>query len=177
MSPIFVLVHRAEDVKRLTKYLDISDASITASSERGVNHAAKLVRIDRYYEHYCGWTAAAGDHAPWVQLDMQQEVTAWGVFVKFRCDEEYINDVGLLAILKVATTVDRLRWDFVSRQQISNDPIYKPLYSWFEEAVTAQYWRLHLLGWGDQPTIKADLVGQLNGKQYFDTFTAASFVL
>ena len=79
-----------EDLEHLVAYLQISDRLITASSEGWeANHEAHRVRMDRYFDFACAWSATRDDRNPWVQFDMEQDVTVWGVVVKPRCDEKY----------------------------------------------------------------------------------------
>ena len=121
--------------------------------------------MDRYSDWT--WTPAPDDHAPWVQFDMEQEVTAWGVVVKFRRDEQYTNQIA--TSLKVATSVDRLKWNDVSRVLPTNHTTYPSSVTWLEKAAAAQYWRIHVRGWYKQPSIKAELVGQPKGNVGLDT--------
>ena len=39
--------------------------------------------------------------------------------------------------------------------------------SWFDEAASAQYWRIKLLSWEIQPSMKADLIGRPKRKDCF----------
>ena len=161
-SQYLLSVQSVHDVELLAKYLDISDASFTASSESDVHHTAKTVSFARYHDHV--WTAASGDHTPWVQFDMEQEVTAWGVLVECRSHEPHTNQS--VTSLKVAASVDRVKWEDVSKSLRTNRTDHQPSYiSWFDEAATAQYWKIHVLEWYIQPSMKADLLGHPKGKR------------
>ena len=149
-------------------YLNISDASITASSERNANHSAKRVRVDRYLDYACAWVPAHDERKPWVQFDMEQEVTVWGVFVKPRCDEPYTDQ--RVASLIVGVSDNRERWRDVSgvmRIIYSNRPNATV---WFNEAARAQHWRIYLLTWPSHPALKADLIGLPIGKLVLFSF-------
>ena len=148
-------------------YLNISDASITASSERNANHAAKRVRINRYLDYACAWAAAPDDYRPWIQFDMEQKVTVWGVVVNPRCDEPYTNQ--RVTVLTVAVSEDIVRWTDVSDVQTLvylNSFRYNST-SWFDDAVTARYWRIYILDWENQASMKADLIGLPIGKPWY----------
>ena len=148
-------------------YLDISDASITASSERDVNHAAKRVRINRYLDYACAWSAAPDDHKPWIQFDMEQEVTVWGVLVKPPCIESY--SFPKFTSLKVTMSEDGVKWTDVSDTLIIFDPNDQQLITWFDEPLTAQNWKLQIFQWYSVPTMKADLIGKPKGKRWFSS--------
>ena len=96
----------------LVKYLDVSDASITASSELNADHTAKRVKTYRYFDHACAWTADRDDPAPWVQFDMKQEVTVRGILVMARCDDPYKTE--RVTTLQVAMSEDGVKWNDVS---------------------------------------------------------------
>ena len=151
-------------MKTLVKYLDISDTSITASSERNVQHAAKRVRVDRYLDYACAWAAAPNDRKVWIQFDMEQDVTVWGVLWKPRCDEPYTDQ--RVTSLKVVMSNDRVRWHDVSEVITPNYSVDNISTSWFDEAATAQYWRIQVLAWHIQPSLKADLLGHPTGKHW-----------
>ena len=143
-------------------YVDISDALITASSESDVHHTAKEVRWKRNSSDcFPAWVAASDDRAPWVQFDMEQDVTVWGVAVKPRCDDLYTNQ--RVTSFKVAASKDRRKWSYVSRVTSANFSVDNLFISWFDEAATAQNWRIEVLSWQHQPAMKADLIGQPKG--------------
>ena len=142
-------------------YLDISDSSITASSASNVNHSAKRVRFGSSFDCASAWAAAVDDRVPWVQFDMEQKVTVWGVAVKAQCNEPSTNQ-GVTS-LKVATSKDRRKWSPVSWLITANYSVGNLSVSWFNKAATAQNWRIEVLSWQHQPTMKADLIGQPKG--------------
>ena len=143
------------------EYLKIRDALITASSERNANHAAKRVKTYDYFDHACAWAAAADDRAPWVQFDMEQTVTVWGVLVRPRCDEPYTDQ--RVTTLQVAMSERGMKWNDVSGVISTNYSVEQESISWFDEAFTARYWKIQLLSWVIQPSMKADLIGQPKG--------------
>ena len=165
MIAVSVLVQHKDGVRALAKYLDISDASITASSEHNTNHTAKRVRVDCYLDYACAWAAARDESTPWVQFDMEQEVTVWGVLVKARCDKPYTDQ--RVTSLKVVMSNDRVRWHDASEVINPNYSVEGLSTSWFDEAATAQYWRIQILKWHIQPFMKADLLGHPKGKCRF----------
>ena len=148
----------------LVDYLDISNALITASSERSALHAAKLVRLNRYSDNTSAWTAATDDPAPWVQFDMEQEVTVWGVIVKprQRLTGRPSGAQGV-ALLSVVNSADGVEWRDISGVMSTDYSVNHTSTSWFEEAVTARYWRIQLLAWNIEPSMRADVIGQPKG--------------
>ena len=147
----------------LVDYLDLDDASITASSERNVNHAAKRVRINRYLDNACAWAAAGTDNTPWVQFDMEQEVTAWGLLVKLPCGEPQTS--YRVTALKVTMSQDGVRWNDVSGTLTMSYTSHQESTSWFDEPATSRNWKLQVIHWNGEPTMKADLFGQPKGNR------------
>ena len=115
-----LLVPELRHLAYLAKELNIDDTSITASSQLTENHSAKRVRLNRYCDYACAWTAAADDTAPWVQFDMGRNVTAWGVIVKLQMKERNkpktsdLLDRPHVTSLKVASSKDGENWIGVS---------------------------------------------------------------
>ena len=144
-------------------YLDISDTLITASSERNVNHAAKRVRLNSYNNFACAWSPASEDPAPWVQFDMEQEVTVSGVVVKPRCDEPYTRQ--RVTSFKVAKSDDGVLWQDASGVIPTDYRVNQNSVSWLDVDTTARYWRIKPLTWHIQLSMKADLIGQPKGKR------------
>ena len=157
-----------DGVKMLAGYLNISDASITASSDLTTHHTAERVRADRYLDYGCAWAPAHDEGKPWVQFDMEQKVIVWGVLVKPSCYEQYVDK--RVTSLKVVMSNDRVRWHDASVVITLNYSVDNVSTSWFDEAATAQYWRIQILAWHIQPFMKADLLGHPKGKRRSDTF-------
>ena len=143
-------------------YLDISDASITASSERNANHSAKQVRMNLYIDDM--WSAHPRDRAPWVQFDMEQEVTVWGVTVKPRYDGDGPTNQGVTK-LQVAMSKERLKWRDVSEVITISHSAEQISIVRFDESATAQYWIIKVLAWKNEASMKADLIGQPAGRR------------
>ena len=174
--PVFILVQLANRLEMLVDYLDISNALITASSRRSAIYAADQVRMNRYAEYANAWTAAAADPAPWVQFDMEQEVTVWGVVVQptkhftwgaFFWDVVVHTSEGV-TLFNVVHSNDRVNWFDKSGILTADYSVSHISTSWFEEVVTARYWRIRLLAWKTTPSMRADLIGRLKGnKRWF----------
>ena len=157
-------VHEANRLELLVDYLDISDALITASSELSALHAAKLVKLNRHSDNASAWNAATDDSAPWIQFDMEQEVTVWGVVVEptLRATANASAGQGV-TLLSVAKSDDGVKWSDISGVLNTDYSVNHTSTSWFEEAVTARYWRIQLLAWETEPSLRADLIGQPRG--------------
>ena len=140
--------------------LDISDASITASSEWGTYHEAERVRLNRYFGPACAWAAGRFDVTPWVQFDMEQDVTVWGVVMKPRCDTNQ-----RVTSFQVSSSVRGTRWCDVSGRITPDYSVNETSTSWLDEPVTARYWRIKVLAFLNHPSMKADLIGQPKGKR------------
>ena len=148
-------------LKLLVEYLEISDALITASSELSFNHAANRVRLNCYLDYACAWSPAADDPKPWVQFDMEQDVTVWGVVVKPRCDHPYTNQ--RVTLLKVFRSDDEVLWQDASGVISANYSFYHDSTIWLDEATSARYWKIEALAWKVQLSMKADLIGLSKG--------------
>ena len=149
----------------LVEYLDISDALITASSQHSINHAAKRVRLNRYRNYACAWSAAHDDRTPWVQFDMEQDVTVWAVFVEARCDEPYTYQK--VTSFQLASSDDAVRWrhvsDVISPYYVNRSDEQMSM-TWLQKSATARYWKIQALKWQRDASMKADLVGYPVGK-------------
>ena len=143
-------------LENLAVSLDISDSSITASSEWGTYHEAERVRLNRYFGLACAWAAGGNDRAPWVQFDMEQDVTVWGVVMKPRCDADQ-----RVTFFQVSSSEDGTRWCDVSERITPDYSVDRTSTSWFDEPVTARYWRIKVLAFLNHPSMKADLIGEV----------------
>ena len=152
----------------LVSDLNIRDASITVSSERNTNHAAKRVRMSSYDNFPCAWIAASDDQMPWVQFDMEQDVTVWGVVLKIQCDYPYTSP--RVISLKVVRSDDGVQWKDASDVISANYSVYNSSTSWLDEATTARYWKIEVLTWHIKLPIKADFIGQPKGKKLCSFF-------
>ena len=151
-------VPNVRDLVYLVK--DISAESIRASSQFSINSAAKQVRMNHYLDSTYGWTPHFDDLAPWVQFDMEEVVTVWGVVVRLPGINPYIYE--RIRSLKVAMSEYAVKWrdasDVIITSYNTDDMLS---ISWFRKAATAQYWRINALTWQDQISMKADLIGHV----------------
>ena len=161
----FRLEPNQDDLAYLVSDMNIRDASITASSERNTTHAAKRVRINRYDDDESAWAPAAIDHAPWVQFDMEQDVTVWGIVMKPRCDDPHTDQ--RVTLVKVARSDYGVQWQDTSNIISADYSVYEISTSWLDEATTARYWRIEVVTWHAELFMKADLIGRPKGKLLF----------
>ena len=163
---VLISAPNKDHLQYLVEYLDVSDASVTASSERNADCTAKRVKTYRYVDYPCAWAAARDDPAPWVQFDMQQEVAVWGILVMTGCYDSSVTDERVTT-LQVAMSQKGVKWNDASGVITTNYSVGQMSVSWFAEVLTAQYWRIYLLSWVSRPSMKADLLGQPTGKYLF----------
>ena len=151
-------------LKNLAVYLNIKEDSITASSDWGGYHEAQRVRLDSYFNPSCSWVADVGESTPWVQFDMEQDVTVWGVVMKPRCDPP--SDKERVTSFQLSSSQDGTRWCDVSGRITPDYSVNKVSRSWLDEPVTARYWMIQALAWAIRPAMKADLIGEVyTGKE------------
>ena len=150
-------------LKRLADYLDINDAFITASSDL-VSFPAKQVRMENSLGSLCAWVAKPNDPTPWVQFDMEQDVTVWGVDVRPGCDSMYVQQ--RITSLKVSMSGDQVKWNDVTDAItiVYENNQHPNSLLWFDEVATARNWRIYILDWEYLPSMKADFLGQPIGK-------------
>ena len=138
--------------------IKLDDTLITASSEKDVNFAAKKVILSNHFDPWCGWRPADDDHLRWVQFDMKQDVTVWGVVVKAPCNVDFPGEK--VTSFEVVMSGDEVKWSDVSGI-LSPNYEGETAYCWFDGIGTARWWRIYVLGWLNHPTVKADLIGEM----------------
>ena len=144
----------------LVAYLNISDDAISATSmwvDRE-DHGAKRVRLGRYTSTCCCWAPWFEiDPTPWVQFDMEMEVTVWGLVLKQRCD-------GWDKVLSCNVTFshDGNLWMTAAENLVAFYPDGTTSVVWFQYPIRGRYWRIHPLTFVLYPSMKADLIGRIN---------------
>ena len=163
-SSIFVFAGwPVEGLEQLVAFLAITDASITASTVYSPSHGPERVRLDKYSEYPCAWVALINEPRPWVQFDMGELVTVWGVIMKPRCDPPW--DVQRILSFQLGKSDDGTSWSYVSDVVTADYSVNKTSVSWITHPTRAQYWRIEVVSWQEAPSMKADLIGK--GKAFF----------
>ena len=155
----FLLVPSMQDLSYLVKNMNSRDVQIHASSQFSI-YVANNVKMNPNMDSVYGWTPDSDDLAPWVQFDLEQVVTVWGVVVKLTGSNSFTD--GRITSLKVATSGEGVRWSDVSDVLITNyNNRTMRSDSWFKKAARAKYWRINVLAWQNRISMKADLIGEI----------------
>ena len=139
-------------------FLAISDALISASSEHSSVAGAKRVRMDNYFDFSCAWAAGQTDVRPWVQFNMGEVVTVWGVIMKPRCDPPY--DVQRVLSYQLEKSDNGNSWSEASDVITADYSFDETSISWLSHPAKAQYWRIAVISSQVHPSMKADLIGK-----------------
>ena len=149
------------DLILLVETMSTRDGLISASSEFSI-YVARQVRTNGHLNSTYGWTPDVDDREPWVQFNMEQVVTVWGVVVMLSGNDP--NTEEKITSLKVAASGDGVKWNDVSDVMFTNyNKVDRGMFStsWFKKASQAQYWRINVLAWQNRISMQADLIGQI----------------
>ena len=92
----------------------LSDDAFSASSEFNKNHSAKLARLNSEPK-YANWSSKKCDENQWVQIDLGEVKTIWGVCTQGRYNsDQWVKSYGLLI------SSDGKNWDCVGENIVAN---------------------------------------------------------
>ena len=135
------------------------DSQITVSSVFSWAHEEEKVRLE-YNGEYCAWLKAANDVAPWVKFDLLHSRVATGVKIGKRCDdahgEQYVTSFHL------ATSADDVTWSVIFADVDVEDLYDGDIATWwFDNEITARYWRIEPITWMNHASMQADIIGYI----------------
>lgn len=111
----------------------------------------------------CAWGATFTDLLKWVQIDLINTYVALGIIVKTRCDTPHMEEYPTK--IKVEHSLDESSWEFTPSGDI--EPVYpgtlpSSCTHWLPDPIAARYWKIYILEYFTAPSMKADIIGQID---------------
>ena len=151
----------AEGLERLVTYLSVTDDLITASSHT-THSRPPYARFD-YKNVPCAWQPHSTDPDPWLQFDLGQVLTVYGVVIRHQCKEYTFFRVTSFYVSK---SDDQAAWVTVSDVVIPDYTVNGTAITWFPQPLEGRFWRFHPVTNVGGYALKADLYGKPAGKLF-----------
>ena len=136
------------------------DSLYSASSDNGWYHEAFRARFGAHTSLACAWRAANGDSARWLQISLPVHPVylVRGAMIIERCDWPFEGQRP--NVIHVTTSSDDVNWqDVLLSHDITNSYTNGETSVWFDSASTNRYWKIHIVQFHDEPSMKCDLLG------------------
>ena len=155
-----------EYVKRSFEYVITTagftdpDSLFSASSYNGLFHEPFRARYNAHFGFSCSWRSAFDDQlAPWLQISLPENPAylVRGVVIKERCDWPFW---GRPDVINITTSSDDVTWqDVLLEHDIADSYANSETSVWFDSASTNRYWKIHIVEYNGEPSMKCDLIG------------------
>ena len=143
----------------LVKHYAPLDSQITVSSVYSLDLVEEKVRLE-YDGEYCAWLKDVNDVAPWVKFDLLQSRVATGVKIGKRCDDK--NDEQYVTSFHLSTSSDDVTWSVIFADVDVEDLYDGDIATWwFDNEISARYWRIEPVTWVSHPALQADIIGYI----------------
>ncbi len=130
----------------------LSDEAFGASSDFNKNHAAKLARINSEPK-FANWSSKKSDENQWIQIDLGEVKTVWGV-----CTQGRFNQDQWVKSYNLFVSSDGKSWDTIGVDIPANTDRDSLSENNFTNAVLARYIRFQPTAWHQWISMRVDVL-------------------